>query len=88
MLMVIFAIVSVPISYLNIVHQIGVLDLLSDEAYLKVFSKEELNTHVMLSLEPYNNGNLAAHVFGGCGYFRSDIWYTSQDSFRGFWGLC
>ncbi len=50
MLMVIFAIVSVPISYLNIVHQIDVLDLLSDEAYLKVFSKEELNTHVMLSL--------------------------------------
>jgi len=65
LLMVVFALVSVPITYLNIVHQIDVLDLLGDDAYLKVFSKEELNAHIMLSLESYSNGNLAVHVFWG-----------------------
>ena len=69
LLMVIFAIVSVPISYLNIAHQVDVLDLFGDDSYLKVFSKEELGAQIMLSLESHGNGILITQTFWGLWLF-------------------
>ncbi|WP_103070277.1 DUF4386 domain-containing protein [Aquimarina sediminis] len=69
MLMVILAIVSVPISYLNIQNKVDVLTLISGNDYLKIFSVDQLQTQVMLLLESYHNGILIVEVFWGLWLF-------------------
>lgn len=69
MLMVIFAIISVPISYLNIAHHIDVLDLIGNEMYLDSLSVEQRNMQVMSYLESFENGTLVAHIFWGLWLF-------------------
>jgi Domain of unknown function (DUF4386) len=64
-LMVIFAVSSVPITLGNMVNKIDVLTLLSGKAYLASYSSEQLQSAVMLSLARYNNGLLVAEVFWG-----------------------
>lgn len=65
LLMVIFAVTSVPISYLNIVDYIDVLSIITSREYSEVYGTQQLNTKVMLLLESYNNGNMVAHIFWG-----------------------
>lgn len=79
-LMVIFAVVSVPISLGNLINKLDVLTLTSGKAYLVNLTSEQLNTAVMLSLARYNNGVLVAEIFWGLwllplGYliFRSGV---------------
>lgn len=68
-LMVIFALTSVPISYLNIAHHIDVLSLIDNAQYASAHGVESLNSEVMLALESYNNGVLVAHIFWGLWLF-------------------
>ena len=64
-LMVAFALVSVPISLLNLSHKLDVLSLLGDADYLQAFTAGQLQTQVMLSLEAYRNGALISEIFWG-----------------------
>ncbi|MHA7057698.1 DUF4386 domain-containing protein [Aquimarina sp. M1] len=68
-LMVAFALISIPVSLYNIGHKFDVLTLTNGAAYLNVFSPEELQAHVMLSLNAYNNGIIIAQVFWGLWLF-------------------
>ena len=68
-LMVILAIVSVPISYLNIVNYIDVLSIINSTEYLKLFTQDQLDYKVMSLLESYNNGNNVANIFWGLWLF-------------------
>ncbi|MGI9552554.1 MAG: DUF4386 domain-containing protein [Aurantibacter sp.] len=68
-LMVILAITSVPISYLNIANHIDVLSLINNAEYLEFFTVDQLNIEVMSLLESYNNGNMVAHIFWGLWLF-------------------
>jgi hypothetical protein len=63
--MVTLAVVSVPISLININHKLEVLTFISKANYLNVFQENELHTEVMLSLEHYNNGIEAVSIFWG-----------------------
>jgi len=63
--MVALAVVSVPISLVNINHKLEVLTFISKANYLSVFQENELQTQVMLSLEHYNNGIEAVSIFWG-----------------------
>lgn len=63
--MVALAVVSVPISLVNINHKLEVLTFISKASYLDVFQASELHTQVMLSLEHYNNGIEAVSIFWG-----------------------
>ena len=65
LLMVIFAVISVPISYLNMVHHMDVLTLLEVDYYSKVFETEEFNSKIMMLLDSHSNGELVAHIFWG-----------------------
>jgi hypothetical protein len=65
MSMVALAVVSVPISLVNINHKLEVLTFISEASYLDVFQASELHTQVMLSLEHYNNGIEAVSIFWG-----------------------
>ncbi|MBS9464061.1 DUF4386 domain-containing protein [Flagellimonas sp. 389] len=63
LLMVVLAVVSIPISFANMVHKLDILTLLSGAEYLAPFSPEQIQAHVMQSLRSYNYGNLVAQVF-------------------------
>jgi hypothetical protein len=65
MLMVILAVVSVPISLLNMAHRLDVLTLLAGKPYLASYPAEQLNATVMLSLASYGSGILVAKIFWG-----------------------
>ncbi len=69
MVMVVLVLLSVPISYLNLQNLFNVLVLISDAAYLNIFTSEQLHAQVMLSLESYNSGNQIAQIFWGLWLF-------------------
>jgi hypothetical protein len=64
-LMVVFAVVSVPISLVSIVNRLDVLTLLSGAGYLQTFTTDQLHAKVMLSLSAYSNGILVTTIFWG-----------------------
>ncbi len=64
-LMVVFAVVSVPISFVNLLNKLDILSLLSEANYLQAFTAEQLYAQVMLSLDAYGNGILVSEIFWG-----------------------
>jgi len=64
-LMVVLALVSVPISFVNLLNKMAVLSLTSGEAYLGALPKEQLIAQVMFYLNQYDNGILIVQIFWG-----------------------
>jgi hypothetical protein len=64
-LMVAFALASVPISFANLTHRLDVLSILDVGSHLRSLSGEQLHAQVMLSLDAYRNGLLISEVFWG-----------------------
>ena len=64
-LMIIFALVSVPISFVNLQHKFSILSLISKDEYLKNYSLEQLQSKAMFYLHQYNNGISLVSVFWG-----------------------
>lgn len=64
-LMVAFAVISVPIAVVNVVHKLDVLSLVSGAGYLRGFTADQLHARVMLSLEAYGSGILVTKIFWG-----------------------
>lgn len=65
MFMVLLAVVSVPVSFLNIRHQFDVLELVGNAGYLSVFRSEELHAQVLFYLHSYSSGNKIVSIFWG-----------------------
>ncbi|PWN68932.1 DUF4386 domain-containing protein [Chryseobacterium phosphatilyticum] len=68
-LMVILALLSVPISFINLQNKFSVLTIIKAADYLKIYSTEELQAQVMVLLNNYNTGILIAQVFWGLWLF-------------------
>lgn len=68
-LMVILALISVPISFINLQNKFSVLTLIEGADYLKVFDIKQLQAQMMLLLSNYNKGLLIAQVFWGLWLF-------------------
>lgn len=64
-LMVAFAVVSVPISFVNLLNKLDILSLLSGADYPQAFTTEQLHAQVMQSLAAYRNGMLVSQIFWG-----------------------
>jgi hypothetical protein len=64
-LMVAFAVVSVPISLVNLGHRFDTLTLLGGAPYQQTFPPEQLHALVLLTLDAYKNGLRIAEVFWG-----------------------
>jgi len=69
LLMVIFLLVAVPIAMLNELNQSAVLLLLSGADYLKVFTADQLQALVPLSLDLHEHGINIASIFWGLWLF-------------------
>ncbi len=64
-LMAILAVISVAISYSNMLNNFDILTLIGNPDYLRVFGADKLQAQVMLHLDYYDNGNLIASIFWG-----------------------
>jgi Domain of unknown function (DUF4386) len=64
-LMVIWAVVSVPISTLNLQNKYAVLTLIHEAKYLKILTENQLHGQAMLFLDNYHNGILIVTTFWG-----------------------
>lgn len=67
-LMVLLAVVSVPISFINILNKLSVLSLVNSE-HSKAFTIEELKSQIMFHLNQYDNGILLVSIFWGLWLF-------------------
>lgn len=68
-LMVIFALVSVPIFFVNILNKFSVLTLINKAGYLQQMGEDELQTQVMFHIDSYNNGLELSQIFWGLWLF-------------------
>ncbi|WP_445737608.1 DUF4386 domain-containing protein [Mariniflexile sp.] len=68
-LMVLLAVVSVPIYFINVQNQFTILSLVSSSNYLNGFSTEQTKSMVMLYLDQYENGMRIIHIFSGLWLF-------------------
>ncbi|WP_250253046.1 DUF4386 domain-containing protein [Chryseobacterium sp. Marseille-Q3244] len=68
-LMVIFALISVPISFINLQSKFSVLTLVEGADYLKIFDTQQLQAQMMLLLNNYNKGILIVQIFWGLWLF-------------------
>jgi hypothetical protein len=69
MLMLAFALASVPVAFINFGNEFSVLTLISKADYLKVFEIDKLQAQVLLYLHYYNNGNQIISIFSGLWLF-------------------
>ncbi len=63
--MVLFALLSVPISFVNILNKFSVLTLINKSEYAQKLGQAEFQTQVMLYLENYNSGVQLSQIFWG-----------------------
>jgi hypothetical protein len=68
-LMVAFALVSVPLSFVNLLNKFAVLTLLSKVNYLNGVDSGQLHTQILLHLDYVRNGNQLASIFWGLWLF-------------------
>lgn len=64
-LMVVLAVVSVPISMLNLQNKYAVLTLINGANHLKIFSSQQIGSQMMMMLENYDHGILIVQIFWG-----------------------
>jgi hypothetical protein len=64
-MMVGFAVVSVPLSFFNVLHQFEILSLLHASDYMQPFSRAQANALIMSVLQKYRDGLLFSKVFWG-----------------------
>ena len=67
--MVTFVLVSVPISFLNVLNEIAALELLSGASFLGVFQKSQLDALVMVFLNLHSDGLDVVNIFWGLWLF-------------------
>ena len=84
-LMVIFVLVSVPITMLTLLNQSAVLLLLSGADYLKVFEVDQLHAQVMLFLDLHIHGIGIVQIFWGLWLFPLGYLVSSRVFFPDFW---
>jgi hypothetical protein len=68
-LMVVLAIVSVPISFINMLNKFAVLSIIKGYNNVKVYPAEQLQDQVLFYLNQYDYGNLIVQVFWGLWLF-------------------
>ena len=68
-LMVSLVIVSVPIAFIAVLNQLGVLLVLNGADFQNVFSQDQQNALAMLFLKLYEHGNSIAEIFWGLWLF-------------------
>ena len=64
-LMVTFAVVSVPVSFINLQNKFSIIMLIERADYLKIYSTQQVQAQLMTYLNTYSTGILIAQLFWG-----------------------
>ena len=67
--MVLFAVLSVPIFFLNVQNEFSILSLIKSEKNKLGVSTEHIQSQVMSYLEQFDNGMRIIHIFSGLWLF-------------------
>lgn len=68
-LMVLLALISVPMYFVNAQNQLTVLSLINAPNYLNVFTPEQIQSQVLFFINQYDNGMRLIHIFSGLWLF-------------------
>lgn len=68
-IMVLLAVISVPMYFINVQNQFTALSLIQAPNYLKVFPAEYIQAQVLFYIDRYNDGMRLIHVFSGLWLF-------------------
>ncbi len=68
-LMVLFAIISVPMYFINAQHELTALSVVKNSAYLNSFSTEQIQSLVLFYINQYDDGMRLVHIFSGLWLF-------------------
>lgn len=79
-----FAILSVPIVMLNMLNHYVVIELLSGDAYLDVYTPAEINTQVLFRLKMHETGYFIAQLWFGIWLLPLGIVVNESDYFPKF----
>lgn len=86
-LMVLLAIISVPMYFLNAQNELSILSLINNPDYLKGFSLEQLQSQVMFHIVQYDNGMRLIHVFSGLWLFPFGFLVYKSNFLPKFFGI-
>lgn len=79
-LMVVLAVISVPMYFINAQHELSALALIKQPIFSQGFTTEQLQSQVLFSLRQYNNGLRLIHIFSGLWLFPFG-WLVVQSNF-------
>ncbi|MEC7263704.1 MAG: DUF4386 domain-containing protein [Bacteroidota bacterium] len=68
-LMVLLAIISVPIYFVNVQNEFTALSLVKNPDYLNVFSPQQIQSQVLFYINQYDDGMRLVHIFSGLWLF-------------------
>jgi hypothetical protein len=89
MTMIILMLISVPISYLNLLNDLAALTLARGPAFLTaVFDKTQLDALVLFFLRLHNQGIILAQIFWGLWLFPFGLVVIRSDFIPRFVGIC
>lgn len=67
--MLLLAIISVPMYFMNVQNEFTVLSLINTPTYFKVFSAEQIQSQVLFYIDQYDYGMRLIHIFSGLWLF-------------------
>lgn len=86
-IMVILAIISVPMYFINVQNELSILSLINNPDYLKGFSLEQIQSQVMFHIVQYDNGMRLIHVFSGLWLFPFGFLVYKSNFLPKFFGI-
>ncbi|WP_049631843.1 DUF4386 domain-containing protein [Cellvibrio sp. pealriver] len=87
-LMVVLALVSIPVTMVNVTKLVDVLTLLHGHAYLSAIAGERLHAQVMYLLVSFNNNTLVASIFWGAWLLPFGYLVFKSGMLPRFLGVC
>jgi hypothetical protein len=85
LMVILGALVSVPIVFLNVLNEVAAVVLVSGAGFLSVFDQPQLDALAYLFLRLHEQGLIVASVFWGFGYFRSECLSSDRVSSPVYW---
>lgn len=86
-LMVLLAVVSVPMYFMNVQNEFTALSLIKTPSYLKAFSQEQIQSQVLFYINQYDNGMRLIHIFSGLWLFPFGYLVFKSNFLPKFFGI-
>lgn len=86
-LMVLLALISVPMYFINVQNELSALSIINNPNYLKGFTQEQIQSQVLFYIVQYDNGMRLIHVFSGLWLFPFGYLVYKSDFLPKFFGI-